>query len=270
MSHQLNTGKIWSHEPRKLLVDPIGGVMQVAGSGETRSIDLYSEESFEILSKLWLSVGWSRKYTYGFSWLGRPVIQLPEDLLRYQEAIHLLRPDAIVETGVAHGGSLVFCASLLEILGKGIVVGVDIEIRPHNRTAIESHPLFHRIRLLEGSSTDPAVLAQVARHLADAKTVLVLLDSCHTAEHVLAELRCYSSFVSAGSFLVVADGLMRHIAGVPGAQPWFAQSNPLEAIDRFLSENRSFQRAAPPCGFNESRVGSCVTYWPLGWLQRIV
>src|SRR5215475_12103840 len=126
----------------------------------TRELPLYSPEAFEVLSRYWLEVGWTQKYSYGFSWLGRPVVQLPEDLVRVQEVLHRVRPDVIVETGVAHGGSLVFYASLCKAMDQGRIVGIDIEIRQHNRQAIEAHPLKSYITLIEGSSTDPAIVDQ--------------------------------------------------------------------------------------------------------------
>jgi cephalosporin hydroxylase len=265
----MNTHEIWDSAIDKVVIDTRAGTVELGSAGGTATTSLYSEQAFRALSKLWLSVGWSRRYSYTFSWLGRPVIQLPEDLLRYQETIFQLRPDVVIETGVAHGGSLVFVASVLELLGHGRVIGVDIEIRPHNRQAIEAHPLFKRITLVEGSSTDPAIVAQVRAQIRPTDKVLVLLDSCHTAEHVLAELRCYAPLVSVGSYLLVADGLMPFVADVPGAQPWFAQSNPIVAMKTFLAENRDFQNSEPPQQFNESKLSACLTYWPQGWLKRV-
>src|SRR6187200_2402754 len=139
-------------------VDTTAGVIVAQGeSGESR-VPLYSKEGFELLSRLWLKVGWNQKYTYTFSWFGRPVIQLPDDMIRLQEVIHRVAPDVIVETGVAHGGSLVYYASLCKAIGRGRVVGIDVEIRPHNRAAIEAHPLASLVTLIEGSSLDPTVI----------------------------------------------------------------------------------------------------------------
>src|SRR4051794_18590250 len=142
----------------KWTIDTAAGVISA-----DREVPLYSTEGFELLSELWLKVGWNQKHVYTFSWLGRPVIQLPDDLIRVQELIYRVRPDVIVETGVAHGGSLVFYASLCKVLERGRVVGIDIEIRPHNRAAVEAHPLANLITLIEGDSTDPVVAARVAR-----------------------------------------------------------------------------------------------------------
>src|SRR5437762_13252230 len=147
---------------------------QQTENGE-RVMSLYSPEAFALLSRLWVEVGWSQKYSYTFSWLGRPVVQLPEDLVRVQEVLYRVRPDVIVETGVAHGGSLVFYASLCRAMGKGRVIGIDVHIRPHNRNAIETHSLFDRITLVEGSSIDLGVVGRVSSLIRRGETVLVLL-----------------------------------------------------------------------------------------------
>ncbi|HDS01576.1 MAG TPA: hydroxylase, partial [candidate division Zixibacteria bacterium] len=138
----------------KIILDTDTNLLIEENAGDIKKYDLYSRESFELISRYWVKVGWSMKYPYTFSWLGRPVIQLPEDMIRVQEVLFKVQPDVIIETGVAHGGSLVFYASLCKALGKGRVIGIDIEIRPHNRSAIESHFLFPYITLIEGSSTD--------------------------------------------------------------------------------------------------------------------
>src|SRR5207253_434917 len=141
--------------------------------------------AFEILSEQWLKVGWNEKYPYTFSWMGRPIIQLPEDMIRVQEVIYRIRPAVIIETGIAHGGSLIYYASLCKAMEKGRVIGIDIEIRPHNRAAIEGHELFPLITLIEGSSVAPDIVQQARSLVADGESVLVLLDSNHTKQHVL-------------------------------------------------------------------------------------
>ena len=156
-----------------------------------------------MITRAWLRAGWDTKYVYGFSWLGRPVIQLPEDILRIQEVIYDIKPDVIVETGVAHGGSLIFYASLCTAIGKGRVIGIDIEIRPHNRAAIEEHVLSPLISLVEGSSIDAEIVQSVKDEIGSAETVLVL-DSNHSKDHVLAELEAYSSMVTLGATLSLA------------------------------------------------------------------
>ena len=167
-----------------------------------------SREAFEVVSDAWLRVGWDNKYVYSFTWLGRPLIQMPEDVLRIQEVIHEVGPDVIVETGVAHGGSLMFYASLCKALDRGRVVGIDVEIRPHNRKGIEEHNLSSLITLIEGSSIDSGVVDQVRAEIGDGEVVVVILDSRHTREHVLAELEAYAPMVTRGSYVVVEDGCM--------------------------------------------------------------
>src|SRR5690606_19131155 len=145
------------------------------------------------------------KYVYGFSWMGRPIIQLPEDMIRIQEVVYRLKPDVIVETGVAHGGSLIFYASLCKAMERGRVIGIDIEIRPHNRKAIEAHELAGFITLVEGSSTDPAIVQEVKSLVAPGETAIVILDSNHSKQHVLDELEAYADLVSVGSYIVACD-----------------------------------------------------------------
>src|SRR4030095_6492825 len=174
----------------KLTIDTTEGKLTSETATETRVLELYSKEAFELISQHWVKIGWNEKYPYTFSWLGRPIIQLPEDMIRMQEVIYRVRPDVIIETGVAHGGSLVYYASLCKAMGHGRVIGVDIEIRPHNRQAIEKHELFPLITLVEGSSTDPSVVRHVHSLMRPTETALVILDSNHTRQHVLTELNC--------------------------------------------------------------------------------
>jgi perosamine synthetase len=183
------------------------------------------------------------KYTYNFTWAGLPVIQFPQDLLVLQEVIWQTRPDLIIETGIAHGGSLVFYASMLELLGgTGRVVGVDIEIRPHNRKAIEEHALAGRISMIEGPSTDDATLRQVREHARGRDRVMVILDSNHTHDHVLAELALYSPLVTEGNYLVVLD---TSIEDAPDElfpdRPWRKGNNPKTAVREFLSSTDRFE-----------------------------
>lgn len=182
-----------------------------------RTYALDSPEAFALVSQAWLRAGWDTKYVYGFTWFGRPVIQLPEDLIRVQEVIYGVRPAVIIETGIAHGGSLVFYASLCKAMGHGRVIGVDIEVRPHNRKMLEEHPLIELITLHEGDSTDERMVDSIRAEVGAAEPVLVVLDSNHTKEHVLRELELYAPLVSVGSYIVAADGLMGDLAGAPGA-----------------------------------------------------
>jgi cephalosporin hydroxylase len=229
---------------------------------------LASNDGFSLISKAWLRSGWDAKYVYGFSWMGRPVIQLPEDMIRAQEAIYQVKPDVLIETGVAHGGSLIFYASLFKAMGKGRVVGVDIEIRPHNREAIEAHEMFDRITLVEGSSVNQTVVEKVKGLIKPGESVMVILDSGHTKSHVLAELEAYSPLVSPGSYIVATDGIMSQVAGAPRTRPDWSWNNPREATREFLASHPEFSLFPPKIPFNEGMVTERVTYWPDSWLIR--
>lgn len=253
----------------KCTIDTADGVILTEQDGRAVSVPLYSTEGFELLSELWLKVGWNQKYVYTFSWLGRPIIQLPEDMVRIQELLHHVEPDVLIETGVAHGGSLIYYASLCKISGRGRVVGVDIEIRPHNRAAIEQHPLANFITLIEGSSVDPATVAKVAKQIRPGDKTLVMLDSNHTREHVLAELEAYSPLVSVGSYIIVMDGIMDLVADTPRGEPGWSQDNPIPAVEEFVRRNPNFVAEQPAWPFNESGLRSNVTHWPQGYLRRV-
>jgi len=240
------------------LEDPVGG----------REIPLYSKDGFEMLSQVWLKVGWSVKHIYTFTWLGRPVIQLPDDMLRIQEVIYQLQPDCIIETGVAHGGSLVFYASICHAIGKGRVIGVDIEVRPHNRVEIEKHPLSGYITLIEGDSTAPETLAQVRSLVAAGERVMVVLDSDHSRRHVLNELNAYRDLVTPGAYLVATDGIVRDLGDVPRGAEYVRAGSPTEAVAEFVTANPNFELRPPDWCFNESQLTEWITHWPDAWLLR--
>ena len=189
-------------------------------------------------------------YTYLWSWMGVPIIQMPADILATQEAVWATRPDVIIETGVARGGSVVFMASLLELLGGpsqrgGIVIGVDIDIRAHNRETIERHPMARRIRLVQGGSVDAATLDQVRALIPPGARVMAVLDSDHSRAHVLAELRAYAPMVTQGCYLVVADTVVGHLgedeAPKRRSRVLFRGDEPLSARDDFLAETDRFE-----------------------------
>ena len=234
-----------------------------------RTFKFDEPEAFALISEAWLQCGWDAKYVYGFSWLGRPIIQLPDDMVRMQEVLHRVQPDVIVETGVAHGGSLVFYASLCTAMARGRVVGVDIEIRPHNRKAIETHPLARLITLIEGSSIAPETVARVRACVKPGERAIVLLDSNHTKAHVLAELEAYAPLVSVGSYLVAMDGIMERVAGAPRTQPDWTTNNPRRAALEFAAARKDFALEEPPFPFNEGAVKERVTYWPNAFLKRV-
>lgn len=253
----------------KLTIDRDNSKLLVEDGGEPRELDLYTREAFELVSEQWNAVGWQMKYSYTFSWMGRPIIQLPEDMLRTQEVIYRLKPDVIVETGIAHGGSLIYYASLCKAIGKGKIVGVDIEIRAHNREAIEAHEMFDRITLIEGDSVAPEIVAQVDEHVGDAQTVLVILDSNHTREHVLAELEAYHHLVTPGSYIVATDGIMGWVYDGPRGEAGWTEDNPSEAAIEFSAAHPQFVIEQPEWPFNESELGENITHWPNAWLKRI-
>ncbi len=181
-------------------------------------------------------------YSYNFTWLGRPIIQYPQDMMAVQELIWRTQPDLIIETGIAHGGSLIFSASILELLGgNGHVVGIDIDIRQHNRKAIESHPLFKRITMIQGSSVAADTVTQVRELARDKKQILVILDSHHTHDHVLEELTLYSPLVTKGSYLIVFDTVVEDMPedSFPD-RPWGKGNNPKTAVREFLCRNDRF------------------------------
>jgi cephalosporin hydroxylase len=253
----------------KITVDTDTETVEVVDLQERHVYPLASPEGFNSASKAWLRAGWDNKYVYSFTWLGRPIIQLPEDLIRIQEVIYRLRPDVIIETGVAHGGSLVFYASLCKMMDHGRVIGVDIEIRSHNRQAIESHSLKPYITLIEGSSIDPQIVERVKSLLQPGQTVLVMLDSCHAKEHVMAELLAYAPLVSVDSYVVAADGIMEQMINAPRSQADWSWNNPKQAAMEFIQNNPDFIIEEPPFLFNEGSIQQWVTYWPNAFIKKI-
>lgn len=188
------------------------------------------------------------KYSYNFTWMGRPIIQFPQDMIALQEIICDVKPDLIIETGIAHGGSLVFSASMLELNAAcngpkdAEVLGIDIEIRPHNRKAIEEHPLFKRISMIEGSSIDTEVVAEVVKKAQGKQNILVILDSNHTHEHVLAELNAYAQLTTVGSFCIVFDTVVEDMpAEFFPDRPWGPGDNPKTAVWEFLKAHPEFE-----------------------------
>ena len=188
------------------------------------------------------------KYSYNFSWMGRPIIQYPQDMVAMQELIWTLQPDLIIETGIAHGGSLIFSASMLELNAAcggpkdAEVIGLDIDIRPHNREAIEAHPMFRRISMIQGSSVAPEVVAQVKAKAQGRKKILVCLDSNHTHAHVLAELEAYAPLTSVGSYCVVFDTVVEDLPkALSGDRPWGPGDNPKTAVWEYLKSHPEFE-----------------------------
>lgn len=211
------------------------------------------------------------KYSYHYTWMGRPIIQIPQDIVNLQEIIMTVKPDLIIETGIAHGGSLILSSSMLELLDscepiagcKREVVGIDIDIREHNRKAIEEHPMYKHITMLEGSSIAPEIVQKVHEIAKNHTKIMVLLDSCHSHEHVLAELNCYASLVSVGSYVVVYDTIVEFQDRDYPDRPWGKGNNPYTAVQEFLKQHPEFK--------NDEVIEqkSVITCCPGGWLKRL-
>ena len=200
------------------------------------------DEQLEKLSNKFINLTGKYKYTYHFEWLGRPIIQFPQDIVAMQEIIWKVKPDLIIETGIAHGGSLIFYASMLELIGEdGLVLGIDIDIREHNRKEIEKHKFFKRIKMIEGSSVDDTIAKQVYEIAQSKKNILACLDSMHTHSHVLKELELYSPLVTKGSYLIVFDTVIENLPNdyFPD-RSWNKSDNPKTAVWEFLKDNNRF------------------------------
>ena len=254
----------------KLTIDTDSGTLVHQSDGVRIELPLYSKQAFDLISQCWLKVGWNEKYPYCFSWMGRPIIQLPEDMIRTQEVIYRVRPDVIIETGIAHGGSLIYYASLCKAMEKGRVIGVDIEIRPHNRRAIELHELSPLITLIEGSSTAPGIVREVHSLVRPGESVLVILDSKHTKQHVADELAAYHGLVTPGSYIVATDGSMKDLFDVPRGQAEWQWDHPTAAAAEFAAKHLEFKLEQPPWPFNESALTENITHWPGAWLRRVL
>jgi cephalosporin hydroxylase len=252
-------------------IDIEKGIILEKKEHDIKTYHFGTPEAFALMSKIWLRAGWESKHVYTFSWLGRPIIQLPEDIIRIQEVFYQIKPDVMIETGIAHGGSIIFYAGLCKLIGKGRVIGVDVEIRSHNRKAIEAHELFPYITLIEGSSIEAEIVNQVKSLVKPDETVLIMLDSNHTKEHLLAELNAYAELVSPGSYIIVADGIMKDLVGCARTHPNWAWNNPFEAAQTFIKTHPEFVFEPPQWPFNESNglKENVVTYWPGAWLRRL-
>ncbi len=216
--------------------------LTLTSEGRSTTVSLYSDEGMALVNALRLKQAAEFKVMYEPRWLGQRIIQLPEDIVALQELLWDLKPDVVIECGIAHGGSLVLHASILELIGHGSVIGIDVEIRPHNRAAIEAHPLSHRIGLIEGSSIDPTTVAAAKARCADAGRVMVILDSNHTTAHVAKEILLYRDIVTPGSYLIVMDGAQALVADIPRGKPEWADDNPLIAIRDVLAKDPEFER----------------------------
>jgi cephalosporin hydroxylase len=252
----------------RLIIDTIEKKLIQETKDHQYILDLYTDQAFELISEQWLKIGWNQKYSYTFTWMGRPIIQIPEDIIRMQEVIYRVKPDVIIETGIAHGGSLVFYACLCKAMGKGRVIGIDIEIRPHNRKSIEAHELNSLITLLEGNSIIPEVVERIKSFVKPGEAIMVILDSDHSKQHVLAELEAYHGLVTPNSYIIIADGIMKDLHDVPRGKPEWTWNNPVTAATEFVQKHPEFCLEEPIWPFNESKLRKNVTYCFGGWLRR--
>ncbi|MEI6033598.1 MAG: CmcI family methyltransferase [Verrucomicrobiae bacterium] len=233
----------------------------VVTAGTQVAFDLYSDDGMEYLSALWLKISAQRRLMYEVSWMGVPFIQLAEDLAMMHELVWKLQPDAIIECGIGQGGGLIFYSSMMELLGKGIVVGVDIEIKDQNRQRLDACPFRRRMELVEGSSVATDVVERVGKLVEGMNSVMVILDSDHTAAHVARELELYHRFVKPGGYLVVMDGGAAHVWDIPRDQSKYKDNHPLLAVDDFLKSHLEFE--IDP---HYNRLG--ITSSPSGFLRR--
>jgi cephalosporin hydroxylase len=230
----------------------------------------YQNPELQHSSKNWITKAQSLKYSYNFEWLGRPIIQYPQDMIAMQELIWSIQPDLIIETGIAHGGSLIFSASMLELNAicggsqDAEVLGLDIDIRAHNREAIEAHPMFKRISMIQGSSIAPEIIDQVKEKAAGKQKILVFLDSNHTHDHVLAELEAYAPLTSVGSYCVVFDTVIEDLpADMFSDRPWGVGNNPKTAVWEYLKTHPEFEIDK---GIQHKLL---ITVAPDGYLKRV-
>jgi len=231
---------------------------EFAAFRENGITELGHNSDIQSATRCWMDLAQKGNYSYHFNWMGRPIIQYPQDIVAMQELIWSVRPDVVIETGIARGGSLIFSASMLALLdicdltasggtfdprlSNRFVLGIDVDIREHNRKAIESHPMGSRIRMIQGSSIDQSVIEQVHRTLGSGKRVLVCLDSNHTHDHVLAELEAYASLVSVGSYCVVFDTIVEKLSPEAiGERPWAPGNNPMTAVHCYLRQHPEFE-----------------------------
>jgi len=251
----------------RIIIDTDAHLFQATEDGATAEHSLFSPEAFRILSRQWLVLGWNLGHWKTFSWMGRQLLQLPDDVLRLAELIWRLRPDVIVETGVYDGGSTLLFASICQLSGSGRVISVEREFRPGVRDAVRKSA-GDSVTLIQGDSSSPEAAQEVRRNIGPADRVCVFLDSDHTAEHVFAELCHYGSLVTPGCYLIVADSICAYLADVPEGDKAWSRSNPSKAVDAFLTSHPEFARERPPTIFDSADFTE-LSYFPNGWLRRL-
>jgi cephalosporin hydroxylase len=218
--------------------------------------------NLEKTAEEWLNLSSENRLSYEIEWFGVPIIQTPQDMVLMQELIFKTQPDVIVDIGIAHGGSCIFYSSILELLGKGKVIGVDVDIREHNRKVLEQHPLYSRIELIQGSSVSLETVVEIERRIPSGSKVVVCLDSNHTKNHVLNELQLYEKFVNPGSYIVVFDTFTSRMAELGSCDKSYIDNGPKEAINEFLRQNNNFEIDK---GYNKLFL----SYSKEGYLRRI-
>lgn len=253
----------------KLNIDTDANYLSAEIQGVSKVVELYSKEGLRLLSQLWLKVEWNELHWQSISWLGFPIWQLPEDLLRLQEVIFRIQPDIIVETGINQAGSAIFFASLCRLLGKGRVVSIDIQVPEAVRTLVTNSPYSNLITLIEGDSASSGVVTQVRKITRDMQTTFFFLDSDHSKAHVTRELNAYAEMVTVGSYIVATDGVMRILSDVPKGLSKWRDDNPASAALEFANVNKNFVIERPKSLFGDDYVIEGYTYWPDAWLKRI-
>lgn len=229
---------------------------------------LYSQEGFNLLSGIWLKQEWNQLHWQSFSWLGFQIWQFPEDLLRLQEVVVMLKPDVIIETGVSKGGSAIFFASMCRLLGRGRVISIDIQIPAAVRQAVEQSPFSELITLIQGDSASAQVVEQVRDKIGKEEKVFIFLDSNHSKAHVLRELNAYSTMVTPGSYIVACDGVICSLADTPSGRKEWVDDNPAAAAREFVKKHPEFKIQRPKAVFNDEYVIEELTYWPDAWIKR--
>lgn len=255
--------------PRKIEIDFDRKRLVVhGGSGDCHEHALYSKDAFRHISSAWIKQEWALLHWQTFSWFGFPIWQLPEDIMRLQQVLFEIKPDVIIETGVNRGGSTVFFASICELLGKGRVISIDKHIPQELKDNIAALPFGERVELIRGDSVADKVLSQVAGLIEENNVVFVFLDSDHSYRHVLQELQSYSRFVTPGSYIVAADGVMGDLLDTPYGQRDWCRDNPAVAASAFVEKSASFILKPPRC-LQDVPAGDVLTYFRNGWIYRL-
>jgi cephalosporin hydroxylase len=251
----------------KLTIDTDEKTLRIEDRSSPITYPLFSAEAFEVVSRHWLTLGWNQEHWAASSWMGRQLLQFPDDVLRLADAIWRLRPDVIIETGVYDGGSTLLFAASCRLAGVGRVVSIENQLRSGIREAIEQHGCG-LVTLIEGDSAAPQTVAEVRRLIRDGERVFVFLDSDHTADHVSAELENYAPLVTPGSYIVVADTNLPALRDTPNGNPRWAYDHPMAAVDSFLSRHPEFEREHRKPLFASEQDFSYLSYFARSWLTR--